>query len=336
MNSSSFDSYSQNGEDVVLWRALQHIREGRYIDVGAYHPRDDSVTMAFYKHGWEGITVEPNPDLARLHREMRPRDTQVEAAITDADNGVATLHVVDNTGLSTLDDELLDLHRGSGYETHDLQVVTRRMDAILDDVGWSGTDIHFMSVDTEGFERTVLESTNLARWRPWVLVVEATEPNSSRSTRHLWNDLVEDAGYSFCLFDGLSCFFVAREHNDLAPLLSYPACVLDDYTSLSYRNQARKAELVPALIDDVARWRTQAVRHWGNALAEADQIKELQTDLNALRDENEQLRWEIQSTVSETDRLRGHIDEMYNSESWRVTKPMRAVSGWLSRSRLPK
>lgn len=336
MTSSSFDSYSQNGEDVVLWRALQHVRQGRYIEVGAYHPHVDSVTMAFYNRGWEGITIEPDPDPTRLHREMRPRDIQVEAAITDSDKGVATLHVVENTGLSTLDDQLLGVYRESDYETHDLQVVTRRLDAILDEAGWSGTDIHFMSVDTEGFERSVLESTNLARWRPWVLVVEATEPNSSRSTRHLWNDLVDNAGYLFCLFDGLSCFFVAKEHDDLAPLLSYPACVLDDYTSLEYRRQAEKAELVPALIEDVARWRTQAVRNWGNALAEADQIKGLQTDLKALREENEQLRWEVHSAVSECDRLRGHIDEMHDSDSWRVTKPMRLVSEWLSRSRSPK
>jgi FkbM family methyltransferase len=336
VNSSSFDSYSQNGEDVVLWRALQHVERGRYVDVGAYHPRDDSVSMAFYSHGWQGITVEPDPDLARLHREMRPRDVQVEAAITDTDRGVATLHVVTNTGLSTLDDELVDVHRGSGYETHDLEVTTRRIDAILDEAGWGGADIHFMSVDTEGFERIVLESTNLACWRPWVLVVEATEPNSSRSTRHLWDDLVVGAGYSFCLFDGLSCFFVADEHRDLAPLLSYPACVLDNYTTRSYRDQARKAEMVPTLINDVARWRTQAVRHWGNALAEADQIKDLRMDLKLLREENEQLRWEIHSAKSEIDRLHGHIDEMYGSDSWRVTKPMRAVSGWISRARSTK
>ena len=31
----SFFSYSQNGEDVLLWRALKHIKDGFYIDVGA-------------------------------------------------------------------------------------------------------------------------------------------------------------------------------------------------------------------------------------------------------------------------------------------------------------
>ena len=31
----SFISYAQNFEDVMLWRALKHISEGFYIDIGA-------------------------------------------------------------------------------------------------------------------------------------------------------------------------------------------------------------------------------------------------------------------------------------------------------------
>ena len=31
----SFISYAQNFEDVMLWRALKHVENGFYIDVGA-------------------------------------------------------------------------------------------------------------------------------------------------------------------------------------------------------------------------------------------------------------------------------------------------------------
>ncbi len=57
----AFTSYAQNFEDVMLWRALRHIDQGYYIDVGAWSPELDSVTKAFYEHGWHGINVEPNP-----------------------------------------------------------------------------------------------------------------------------------------------------------------------------------------------------------------------------------------------------------------------------------
>ena len=55
-----FVSYAQNFEDVMLWRALKHISNGFYIDVGAWSPDIDSVTRIFYEHGWRGVNVEPN------------------------------------------------------------------------------------------------------------------------------------------------------------------------------------------------------------------------------------------------------------------------------------
>ena len=66
MTQPPFDSFAQNGEDVVLWRALGHIANGRYVDVGANHPTNDSVTRAFYDRGWRGIAIEPDPTYARL------------------------------------------------------------------------------------------------------------------------------------------------------------------------------------------------------------------------------------------------------------------------------
>lgn len=57
----SFISYAQNYEDVMLWRALKHIANGFYIDVGAAWPDKHSVTKAFYDRGWRGINIEPNP-----------------------------------------------------------------------------------------------------------------------------------------------------------------------------------------------------------------------------------------------------------------------------------
>ena len=43
-----FISYAQNFEDVILWRALNHVENGFYVDVGAMDPTEHSVTKAFY------------------------------------------------------------------------------------------------------------------------------------------------------------------------------------------------------------------------------------------------------------------------------------------------
>ena len=57
-----FVSYAQHGEDVIIWRALGERAAGFYVDVGAFHPRYDSVTRALYARGWRGINIEPQPD----------------------------------------------------------------------------------------------------------------------------------------------------------------------------------------------------------------------------------------------------------------------------------
>src|SRR6478672_11439427 len=89
-----FASFAQNGEDVVLWRALGHLYHGRYVDVGANDPTDDSVTRAFYDRGWRGIAIEPVPEYAQRFRDQRSEDLVVEAAITARSGDAITLHEV--------------------------------------------------------------------------------------------------------------------------------------------------------------------------------------------------------------------------------------------------
>ena len=175
-------------------------------------------------------------------REARPRDQVVQAAVTGEGDGTITLHQIADTGLSTLVDDVSDDHRGAGWEVEDITVETRRLDALLEDAGWAGEDIHFIVIDTEGAERDVLETVDLHRWRPWILVVEATRPNGTEPTHEGWEHLVLGAGYRFCLFDGLSRFYVAEEKADeLGPLLQTPANILDNY--ITHRQAVLSAEL---------------------------------------------------------------------------------------------
>ena len=334
VTSPTFESYSQNGEDVVLWRALRAVEHGRYIDVGANHPKYLSISRAFYERGWSGIAVEPDPEFANLQREERPRDTLIEAAATAEEGGNVTLHVVDSTGLSTLDRSLAQIHAESGFDTHDLTVPTRRIDAVLAECGWAGQDIHYMSVDTEGSERQVLEGIDLTVWRPWILVIEATAPLSTDSTRDRWETVVTDAGYQLCLFDGLSCFYVAEEHtSELQPLLSYPACPHDDYITLEARECAERAAAIPGLVEEVSRWRAQAMTRWATAVANTAELLEVRDQLAEVRRQFRQLQEEHHQLFESAGRMHQQIVDLHESTSWRVTKPLRAATTAVTRSR---
>ena len=238
-----FVSYAQNGEDVVLRRAFRYVVDGRYIDVGANHPTEDSISRSFYDQGWRGITVEPLQQLAVQHRLERPRDVMVEAVISETDGGKVVLHSYDDSGLSTTMDGIRDQHAVSGRVATDLEVDSRRLDSVLEEAGWQGEDIHFMTIDTEGAESAVLNSIDLHTWRPWVLVIEATLPNSTERSHESWEACVLLAGYEFCLFDGLSRFYVAKEHAvELRESLDHPACIHDNY--ITWHTSADRARMV--------------------------------------------------------------------------------------------
>jgi FkbM family methyltransferase len=320
-----FISFAQNAEDVVLHRALLDVTPGRYVEVGACDPTDSSITRAFYDRGWSGIAIEPVTGLVESFRSQRPRDTVVQAAVTDADVGSVTLHVIEGTGLSTLEPEIAERHRASGWSTTEETVPARRLDAILDEHLRPEDDIHFMVVDTEGSERAVLASVDLRRWRPWILVVEATAPNTTRPTHDQWEAHVLAAGYEFCLFDGLSRFYVAEEHADrLRPQLSYPANVLDNYVSFSSHRrdqelagaQAQLAQLRAEHEDTLAqltRWRGTVLERWAEAVGTVGPPSGRATH--------------------EVVRLRHELEAMRSTVSWRVTAPLRAVQerrlrGW--------
>lgn len=243
--SERFISFAQNGEDVVLNRVLADVEIGHYIEVGANHPLIDSVSRSFYDRGWSGIAVEPNPAYADLYREERPRDAVIEAAATDSVESSITLHLIEGTGLSTLVDSIGANHVGHGRSVVDVIVPTIRLDDAVEANGLDETDIHFLVVDTEGAELQVLRSMNLTKIRPWILVIESTAPESTTATHLSWEPLVIAADYHFCLFDGLSRFYVSGEKKDeLAGALSYPACVFDDFVTVENLRQKDHTESI--------------------------------------------------------------------------------------------
>jgi FkbM family methyltransferase len=317
-------SHAQNGEDVVLWRALGHLSVGVYVDVGGYDPDVHSVTRLFYDHGWRGVTVEPVPDFAQGFRDQRPEDETVEAAVTDQHVDEVVLHRFGSTGLSTLDDRIAVRHDHDGRDQTDLRVRALSLDEILERSSLVHDEIHFLKIDVEGAEAQVLRSVDLTRWRPWVVLVEATEPLSAGASHSEWEPLVLSAGYEFTLFDGLSRWYVSPDHPELTPALSYPACALDDYIP-AYRVELERqvSELTGALRrsesqagEAAIHWHNLAVAYWAESVASAqtldDITRQAKLDTEHFKIQLQQLRKKVQMARKQRDRLRTKAERMGN------------------------
>lgn len=342
----SFISYAQNYEDVTLYRALKGVTKGVYIDVGANDPVNDSVTCAFYQRGWRGINIEPSPHWhARLQAD-RPEDINLQIALGDAE-GNALLHDIPGTGMGTLVAGIAQAHQARGLSVQTLPVQTRTLSAVCEAHGVG--EVHFLKIDVEGAEASVLRGFDLQRWRPWVVVVEATAPNSTNEVHHEWEAILLSQAYHFVYFDGLNRFYVAAEHHSaLAHALSKPPNFFDGFIRYSeWHYQQRGDQLEHELVhargehaaarDALAVARDQAdserarhalaatelarvheqVRTLGEALEHRQtECSRLNEALAAERQTNYQLRNEVAA-------LRHELSRTLQSLSWRLTQPLR-------------
>jgi len=220
-------SYAQQAEDVRLARAFRGKTDGFYIDVGAAHPVNDSVTKHFYDLGWTGIDIDPNADAAALLRQDRPRNVVLQVGCSDA-SGEATLYDNEVLGWSTLD-AAMAAHVKAVRGTHASarRIPIRTLASICDEHVHGPID--FLKVDVEGHEAAVLQGADFERWRPTVVVVEATTPHTTEPSHEAWEPILTAAHFLFAAFDGINRFYVPAEHSDLRAVLEPPVTVLDDW-----------------------------------------------------------------------------------------------------------
>lgn len=233
-------SYAQNMEDVVLSRLVPIVPRGRFIDIGAGHPTLENVTYALYLRGWRGINVEPMQTEVEMLRAERPEDETVQAAVGASMGSVMLFEApVDNRGATTSDADVAARYVAKGEVFGSFEAPMITLDSLLGK--FQPGDVHLVKIDVEGMEFDVLTGAELRTHRPWVLVVESTEPNSPLSTAHLWEHLVLDAGYRFTLFDGLNRFYVRDDLEDIAVLLTVPANVFDKWGPARMVDLAKEA-----------------------------------------------------------------------------------------------
>lgn len=232
-------SYAQNAEDVLLRRVFPSRNEGFYIDVGAHHPTVDSVTRHFYDRGWRGINIEPLPARFEQLKRERTRDLNLDVGVGRERGRLPFFECVEFPAWSTFSEQVAEEHRRSGVSFVRRVLEVRPLAEICEAHGVGAID--FLSIDVEGFEESVLAGADLRRWRPVVVVVEATRPSRPEPSHQHWEPILTAAGYVFAAFDGLNRYYLRAEDSDLRSRLAVPANVFDDF--VPYRFWVWKQEL---------------------------------------------------------------------------------------------
>lgn len=218
-----FVSYAQNAEDAVLLRVFREQPAGFWIDIGANHPINDSVTKNFSFMGWHGINVEP---VASLYEQLcldRPGEVNILAGVSDH-SGTMTFHRNDsNLDLSTFHPGLAAgyLARGDDLVDVDIPVLTLA-EICAAHVG--DRSIDFIKIDTEGHELAVVEGHDFDRYRPRVLLAEVGE------YRDAIREALQRRAMRPVLFDGVNEWYVHEDEDpDFVERLARPALAVLDW-----------------------------------------------------------------------------------------------------------
>jgi FkbM family methyltransferase len=213
-------SYAQDAEDVMLQRAFPRDYRGFYVDVGANDPVRFSVMKHFYDQGWSGINVEPVPSVWGRLRDQRPRDVNLNTALSDRMGRCIFYEVTSETTWSTLSAQLAEAYRGRGLEVCPREVPITTLAQVCEE--YADTPIDVLKIDVEGNELEVITGGDWVRWRPRVVLAEKNNAES-------WEPILLAHGYLLAVATEINRYYVREEDRSLLPLLLAPLGPQDSF-----------------------------------------------------------------------------------------------------------
>jgi FkbM family methyltransferase len=195
------ESYSHEGEDLILRKIFWMQKDGFYIDVGAHHPKRFSNTYIFYRRGWRGINIDAMPGSMKEFQRLRPRDTNLEIPVmeTACEMNYYQFNEPALNGFSAEISNERDENSGNPYKVVSI-IKLKGMplaEILANHLPKEVKVIDFFSIDVEGLDLAVLRSNDWKRFRPRVVLVESLETNYENLSADPIVAFLNEQGYRF-------------------------------------------------------------------------------------------------------------------------------------------
>lgn len=193
----AYQSFSNEGEDMILRKLFFYQSTGFYVDVGAFHPKKSSNTYHFYKKGWRGINIDAMPGSMKLFEKQRKRDINLEIPIWN-DGESLNFFVFNDEALNGFENERLKAKDQTKTQNKLVKVIpmqTASLTSILDKHLPKGQKIDFLDIDVEGGEYNVLMGLDFNKYKPKVILVEILDTDIDQVQTHPLGNLLLGNGY---------------------------------------------------------------------------------------------------------------------------------------------
>ena len=159
-----------DGEDLQVKKYFNNKKDGFYIDVGAYHPVHRNNTMLLYENGWEGINIDISYFSIKLFNHLRPKDTNLNLAISKTNGYVEMYYQKKLSQLPTIKKE--NANNVFTGKIKNKKILSKTLTEVLNKSKYSEKKIDFLDIDAEGADLDVLESLDFSKYSPELICVE--------------------------------------------------------------------------------------------------------------------------------------------------------------------
>lgn len=185
-------SYSQCGEDIIINHILKtyHINHFTYLDIGTNHPKKANNTYKFYSHGHYGVCVEPNLELVKLIKKIRPNDKCLNVGVSIEEDKEADFYIMNTHTLSTFSKTDAEQFEKEGKHSISkvVKVKLKNINNIIHENFNSCPEI--VSIDVEGLNEEIVLSFDFNKYRPTILCLE-TITYSDNNTGIRLNNIID-------------------------------------------------------------------------------------------------------------------------------------------------
>lgn len=168
-------SYSQYGEDLIIeeyFRKAQ-IKNGVYVDIGAFHPIWISNTYLLHRQGWKGHVVDIDAEKIMAFKFMRGDKVKTYCAAISRETcpeKTVSIYKFDLawSRIDTLSLEDAEIFRKKGRVYKKKLINTLAINDLLPGLG----KINFLSIDIEGLDVAILMAMKFDANSPELIVFE--------------------------------------------------------------------------------------------------------------------------------------------------------------------
>ena len=210
------NTFSQEGEDLILDRWFKNRSKGFYVDIGAFHPIIFSNTYKFYLKGWTGINLDAMPGSMTEFNKVRNGDVNLELGISSSGADL-NYHMFSPGVFNTFNLEEAEKKKkwpNVKYLKSEI-IPTSRLEQILLAHVPEGVDIDFISIDVEGNELDVLKSNDWVNFRPKMLIVEILRQTLDEILNNPITCFLHEQQYELIAKTANSIFYIASSEIDL-------------------------------------------------------------------------------------------------------------------------